>query len=89
MFLTHKDPDAVDDFSIDWSAWLDQGETLSSVQWIADSGIQILGYTFGPTTASARVSGGRAGRAYTLTCRATTSSGRVNDRSIRILCEEQ
>lgn len=87
MFFARKDPDSVEDYSIDWRKWLGD-ESLSSAQWIAPPGIDIVDSSTTGSVATVRLSGGQAGQIYIVTCRATSSSGRVNDQSIRIICEE-
>lgn len=87
MFFTRKDPDSIEDYSVDWTDWL-AGETLSAASWIASTGITVTAQSISGAVATARISGGQAGQRYDLTCRATSSSGRVQDQTIRIICEE-
>lgn len=79
-----KDPDANLDYPFDWSDWLPSGDTISSVTWVVSSGL-IQGTTSNTaTSATIWLSGGTSGNAYSVTCRITTSQGRIEDRTITI-----
>lgn len=81
--LFEKDRDAVLDFGIDWSTWLEDGEILVSSQWLVPEGLARIDDTY---DTSGRVvvwlSGGTAGTTYRLTNRVQTSRNRTDDRSI-------
>lgn len=82
-----KDPDAVLDYAIDWSDWLD-GDTIATSQWVMPSGIVLDSDSKTTLIATAWVSGGTADNTYTLTNRITTAAGRTQDRSIKVpVCE--
>lgn len=100
-----KDPNAILDYTVDWSAWLASGETISTSTWTASTGITIA-TTPAPsntgTTATVwlsggtvnggeelGVSGGISQRAYRVTNRITTSAGRTDDRSIFVAVVER
>lgn len=77
-----KDPDARLDFSVDWTAWLD-GDTIVASEWTpvgltVDTPIVAAGKT------TAWVSGGLPGSTHRLTNRITTSTGRIDDRTLLI-----
>lgn len=85
-----KDPQAVLDYAIDWSGWLAEGETVSSFPVTVDTGLTVAQ----PATHSAGVvtvwlSGGTAGKTYTVTSHVVTNQGREDDRSIRIRVDER
>lgn len=85
-FRAYKDPDAVLDYKMDWSAPLAESEdTIASSQWIADTGITIDSQGNDSTTATVWLSGGTAGQEYAVTNRITTSAGRVDDRTILLI----
>ncbi len=100
-----KDPQAVLDYSVDWSAWLAQGETIAASRWTATTGITIAATpapSFTPTTATVWLSGGAVGggeevgiargvaqRAYRITNTITTSAGRTDERSIFVAVAER
>lgn len=83
-----KDPDATLPFAVDWSAWLtNEGDTAASVAWLVPAGLTQVSNpapTFASGKATVWLSGGTAGTDYLVTCRMTTTGGRVDDRSIRI-----
>lgn len=79
-----KDPDAVLDYTVDWSDWLSDGETIATSEWLDVEGIVKDFDTNTDTTATVWLSGGTSPEVYVLTNRITTSDGRGDDRSIRI-----
>ncbi len=84
-----KDPNAVLDFGFDWSEWLDTGETISSSAWTVPSGITEDSTSNTTTTTTIWLSGGTAGEPYDLVNRVTTSSGRTDDRTMTVICENR
>lgn len=78
-----KDPNAVLDYSFDWSAYLTPlTDTIASVTWVVTSGLTTSAPTNTTTTATVFVSGGVVGETEKLTCRITTAGGRTDDRSV-------
>lgn len=79
-----KDPDSILRHGIDWSDWLDEGETITGTPAVTASpaGLQVdqIGQESG--VVSFRLQGGDLGQEYTVTCRITTSTGRRDDRSL-------
>lgn len=90
VFKDHKkDPDATLDWIFDWNLWLGDGETISNAEFIVDPGISIdseKGSSFTNKTATVWLSGGTEGQVYRITCRVTTSEGRIDDRSFTLRC---
>lgn len=85
MAVFKKDPNAILDYTFDWSAYLTPiGDTISSVTWVPTSGITKVSQSNSTTTATAFVSGGVVGNVETLTCRIVTTGGRTDDRSISL-----
>jgi hypothetical protein len=80
-----KDPAAVLDYGMDWSAWLDDGETITGTpSVVADPvGLTISAINQVEGVVSWRVSGGTAGADYIVTCGIQTSLGRADERSVR------
>lgn len=80
------DPDAELDYSVDWTAWLPDGDTIASSDWeISPSGPTISRKTVDVDgkIATCFVEGLVAGTKYRLTNRIVTTPGaRRNDRSI-------
>ena len=98
-----KDPDAVLDYPIVWADWLeDSGDTLVSHSITASRGITVdsssinvgevtyEGVTYpANTVVIVWLSGGKAGKKYTITCHIVTDGGREDDRSIVVKCQEK
>lgn len=80
-----KDPNARLDYQFDWTLYLTPlGDTIASVSWILSSGLTLVSSSNTSMTATAFVSGGTAGSDETLTCRITTTGGRIDDRSVTL-----
>lgn len=84
-----KDPDAVLDWVWDWNEWLDDGETISTSDFIVSVGLTIDSDSNTTKTATVWLSGGTAGQVYQVTNRITTTAGRTDDRSITIRVTER
>lgn len=87
-----KDPDAVLDYLVDWSAWLPTGDTITASTFTVnsedDGAIVVDDTLFDSTTTTVWLSGGVAGEKYTVTNHITTADGREDDRSITISVKE-
>ena len=81
-----KDPQAVLDWSFDWSAdgWLDDAETITSYTITADDGITVDSDSQTDGKVTVWLSGGTVGDDYDVACRITTSDGRTDERTITI-----
>lgn len=85
-----KDPDAILDYTIDWSSWLATGDTISASVWTADEGITVEdGDTFDDDSTTVWLSGGTAGAVYRVVNHVTTTGGREDDRTLEIQVEER
>ena len=85
-FIVTKDPDAILDYTFDWSAWLGTDAITQSI-WLISGGDNSLAQSTASNTetgATIWLSGGSANRDYTLTNRITTVGGRTDDRSATI-----
>jgi hypothetical protein len=78
-----RDPDSVLDWVWDWSDWLAEGETIVSHEVLPDVGMTVDSSNVADGVVIAWLSGGEAGKSYTVTVRITTSQGRTDDRSRR------
>ena len=83
-----KDPQAVLDYVIDWSAWLGE-DTISASEWTVPDGITLDSDSFTDTTATAWLSGGTAGESYDVTNEIVTDGGRTDDRTITIQVKQK
>lgn len=84
-----KDPDEKLPYAVDWSPWLTgESDTASAVTWIVPAGI-VREATPAPTLVSGKAtawfSGGTHGASYDITCRMTTTAGRIKDQTVTIM----
>lgn len=78
-----KDPQALLDYTVDWSSWLVGEDQIASVSWTVPAGITQFAATFTGTTATIWLSGGSAGESYDVVCHVVTDEGREDDRTLR------
>lgn len=83
-FAAVKDPDAVLDYKVDWSAWLAASETITTSTWTAPAGVTVTTSSHDTTSATAWLSGGATGGIYDVTNRIVTNQGRTDDRTIKV-----
>ena len=83
-----KDPDAVLDYTVDWSDWL-VNDTIISATWVVPTGITKDSSSNTDTTATIWLSGGTVNIDYSIVCRITTLVGRIEDRTFIIKCKER
>lgn len=87
VFKDHKkDPDAVLDWIFDWNDWLGEFETISTSEFIVDPGITVDSSADTAKTATVWLRGGTESQVYRVTCRITSSEGRIDDRSFTLRC---
>ena len=85
MSVFKKDPDAVLDYTFDWSEYLTPlADTIATATFIADTGLTTSNPSHTTTAATCFVSGGTVGSSLNLTCRIVTTGGRTDDRSITL-----
>ncbi len=84
--LRLQDPDAILDHPINWSDWLQPGETISAVTCsiFPATGVSLSATGFTTTTTTVTVAGLTLGQVYRLTHHITTSAGREESRSLTI-----
>lgn len=77
------------DYGVEWSAWLEDGDAVDSVEWIAGAGLVLTGELLVGTVATVRVAVDpsadppvKVGDTLRATCRATFTSGQIDDQSI-------
>lgn len=75
-----KDPDALKDYTINWTSWL-EGDTVASSAWSVPVGITKAADTQTTATTTVWLSGGSHAAKYTITNRITTAAGRIEERS--------
>lgn len=84
-----KDPNAVLDYQWDWSAWLPDDDAIASATVTAEAGLTVNSSSSVNATVTAWLSGGTAGSDYNVTCRIVTADGRTDDRTIKIIVQDQ
>lgn len=83
-----KDPSARLDYQIDWSAWLDT-DTIATSEWTVPTGLTKYSDSFTANSAIVWIEGGTAGEEYPVTNQITTTGGRIDQRSIKIVVRER
>lgn len=91
MTMMLKDPDAVLDYGVDWSVYLDAGEVITGSAWIIFPEGELMASTpsYDDASTTVSLSGGGRGKIYYVTNRVTTSLGRTDDRSFTLRIEQQ
>lgn len=87
--MFRKDPDAVLDYTFDWTQWLADTETITDFTVTAPSGITLDSSSETDGMVTAWLSEGTAGVTYTVGCLIETTAGRTDERSIRVLVTER
>jgi hypothetical protein len=86
--LWEKDPQAVKDYQLDWTAWL-AGDTVSSHTVTVETGLTKDSDSRALGVVTVWLSGGTKGRTYKVTCRVVTTNGRTDERTVEILVKDQ
>lgn len=80
-----KDPDEVLDYSVDWSSWLANDDTIVTAEWDVPAGLAV------PKTVpddgkivTVWLEGGTVGETYPVTSRVVTGVGRTGERTFYI-----
>ena len=82
---TVKTPNESIDYQFDWTTWLSGfNDTLASVVWTVPSGLTAGASSNSTTTATQTISGGSVGNDYVVTCKVTTTGGRIGERSFML-----
>lgn len=80
----NKAPGAKLDYSVDWSDWLADGETISDSAWTIPSGLTEVSDSESDGVATVWISGGTVATEYTVRNTVTTSVGRIDTRTLYI-----
>jgi len=84
-----KDPDAVLDYAVDWSDWLETGETISSHDVTVEAGLTKDSDGESGGIVTIWLSGGTVNTSYRVAVEITTSSVRTDERSFRVRVAER
>jgi hypothetical protein len=88
-YLERKDPAEKLEYGLDWTKWLETGETITDADFDVPSGLTIEAQSFTTTASAVELSSGVVGETYTVSCTITTSLGYVAVRSFRLLVDER
>ena len=83
-----KDPQAEKDYAVDWSAMLQDGETINASLWTPDAGIVTADESINGGVCTVWLSGGTAGTTYNIVNRITTSRGMIDERTVQVKVKE-
>jgi hypothetical protein len=72
--LITKRQKSVRKYSVDWSLWLQNGETILSAIWTSSTGVTLTLPTNTTTSAAVTVSGGTIGTTEWISCTITTAT---------------
>jgi len=78
-----KDPNAIKDYTLDWSEWLDD-DTISTSSWSVPTGITKVTDSTTSTTTIIWLSSGTQGSDYELFNTITTAGGRTERALLKI-----
>lgn len=76
------------DYGFDWADVLDEGETITQSDWTASTDITLTRETVAGSVTLAFAAGGEDGKYYQLVNEVQTSSGRVYNRMITLICKK-
>ena len=88
MFTVKKDPEAVLDYTINWTAWLD-GDTILTSVWTVPTGITKDSESNTTLRATAWLSGGTDGTNYIVVNTIVTAAGRTDERSVVVYVRDR
>mgnify|MGYP003135019757 CR=1 FL=1 len=85
-----KDPSAVMDYTIDYTSFLNTGDSISSQTTTVDTGMTVDSSSIvsGNKKVTMQISSGTVGTAYTVKITAVTTDGLTFVHRFRIKCEE-
>jgi hypothetical protein len=91
MASYERDPDSAKDYQVDWSSWLVEGDIITAHQLIVapPDGLVVTNDSHDATTVTYWVSGGEVGSVTKVTCRITTTVGRIDDRTDTFITRHQ
>lgn len=84
----YKDPSAVLDYEVDWTAWLAASETITSHTVTAPAGITVDSSSLAGAVVTVWLSGGTVWERYDVVCHIVTNQGREDDRTLRVAVQD-
>lgn len=88
-YWIYKDPEAVLDYTVDWSTWLGADTISGTPTWSVATGLTKDSQSNTTTAATAWLSGGTAGENYRVECKIVTAAGRTDERSFTVRVRER
>ena len=79
-----KGPDEELDYTLDWTARLDEGDSISDATWIYTFTGIVTAQSFTGTTTTVWLANGEVDKTYVLKCEITTGSSRVMEQTVNI-----
>jgi hypothetical protein len=79
-----KDANALLDYCVDWSDWLDDSESITAVTVTVQSGITKTAHSETDGVVKVWLSGGTVGDTYTVAVKIQTDAGRIDERTFKI-----
>lgn len=76
-----KDPSAILDHAMDWTDWRKKGETITA-QTVTSTDATITNVAQSGGVVTWRIAGGTLGQGAIVTVQITTSTGRIDERSV-------
>lgn len=89
MSVFVHDPNAVLNYTFDWSDWLDDGDTINSATVTASTGLIVDSTTVGTTAVTVVISTDGSLGARGLKCSITTAAGLQEDRTEQLNVEQR
>ncbi len=85
-----KDPDAILDYTFDWTAWLaKKADSIASRTVTVPAGITKDSDSFDANTVTVWLSGGTAGETYDILCEIITAGSRKDHRTLTVHVNER
>jgi len=86
---SEKDPAADKDYSINWNAFLKEGESVTQSTWTAPAALTLTGESIANGICSVWIAGGVTGVTYNIVNKITTNRGLVDERTIQLRVKDQ
>lgn len=80
-----KDPDAKLDYSVDWTRWLGDSDTISSSNWSVPAGLYLAAQSTTTKIATVWLMSGTVGQAYQIKNTIQTALGRIDERTFTVV----
>ncbi len=86
--MIYKPAAATITYTMDWSEWLPDGDTISASVWAVD-GVTNESDSNTTTTTTIKISGGVTGDVHTITNTITTAAGSITPRTLYVKIQDQ